>query len=124
MAPGAVHVVDDQQGVFGIQVFVEVLQPVGAYLPLAGDLREVIVAAAVRGPDRDMIRIHAEVLQAFLHVNADGRTAAPEADDKVGPEAAVVYLGGQPVGVLEQLLLADEGFFHMASAGITRPSVK
>jgi len=110
VAPGAVDVVDDQQRVVCVQVFEQVLQAMRLHFTALLQLAQVIVATAVGGAHRDVIGIDAEILQAFLHVDADGGAAAPDTDDKIGAKSAAVNLPREAIGILEQLLLFDKAF--------------
>ena len=50
--------------------------------------------AAVRGSDGDVISADAEVFETFLHGDADGTAAAPQADQeiraKLGPNSTIM----------------------------------
>ena len=46
------------------------------------------------GLDGGVVAVDAEVVEELLDGDGDGRAAAPEADDDVGPEAGVVDLAG------------------------------
>ena len=63
---------------------------------------------------RDVVRSHAEVLEVLLDRDADGRTAAPDADDEVRAEPAAVNLRREPEGVLQQVARGDEDLVHGA----------
>ena len=55
-----------------------------------------------------MVSCNAEVLQTFLDIDAHRGATAPDADDKVGTEAAFKNLHGQPEGIVQQGFLFDE----------------
>ena len=57
-----------------------------------------------------MIGLDAEILQTFLHVDADGGAPAPDSDDKIGAKSAAINLPREAIGILEQLLFIDEAF--------------
>ena len=60
-----------------------------------------------------MVGFNAQILEAFLDVDANRGAASPDAHDKIGPKAAVKDSDRQPEGLLEQLLLFNKLLFHV-----------
>jgi len=72
-----------------------------AHFPARLQLLEIVIAAAIGSAHGDMIGVDTEILQAFLNVDSDRGTPAPDADDKVRAKPALVDFPGQIEGILE-----------------------
>ena len=101
-----VGVIHDQQSVVGVQVLQQVLGSVYT------DERRTIAGLLMRGPDGDVVGVYAQGLQAFLDDDADGRTAAPEANDECRAEARFEYSCAQSESVEHLLFFSYEAFGH------------
>lgn len=55
----------------------------------------IALLAAVRSSDADVISLDAKIFETFLNCNANCATAAPQADEKIGPEFRFVNVRSQ-----------------------------
>ena len=99
---GVVDVVHDQQAVRGVGLLDDVVQAVDP-----DGLAPLLDALVGGGADGDVVGGQAVVLEQLLHGDAHRRAAPPDADDEVGPEAAVQDLEAEPEGIVQQVLRLD-----------------
>ena len=109
---GAVGVIDDQHGMMRAHAFMQVAQPVCADPVGAVDHLRVARLTPIGRPDRNVIRVHAEMLEAFLNRDADRTATPPQSDQEVRPETGLVNVGGQPERVEQEVVGCDEALVH------------
>ncbi len=59
-----------------------------------------------------MIGVDVHIFEILLHGDSNGGAAAPDADQQIRPETAVIDVRRQPEGVQQQFIGGDIGFLH------------
>lgn len=96
---GIVYIVDNEQSIISADFFYQIVH--AENLNSAGFLINCMVG---RSSDRYVIRVYAAIGQQFLHRNPHRCAAAPNRDNKTGPESTAIDTRCQLKGVFQKLL--------------------
>ena len=65
-----------------------------------------------------MVRRHAEVVQPFLHGDADGAAAAPQSDEEIRFEIRLEDICGQLKRIPKEVVSGDESLIHYCCTAV------